>query len=128
MRDGTSKQRSGSTGNGEGVLPVRYTERTHEVTTEAQLAGRESRHPEAAIAGRGPISKLRNELSLQPTVFYRWQKEVFENGASALEQKRPSNHAAELEPIAYLEKKIHTKDEFPAELRAEHVPSMRDMG
>ena len=28
-----------------------------------------------------PISKLCDELGLQPTVFYRWQKEFFENGA-----------------------------------------------
>ena len=27
-----------------------------------------------------PISKLCDELGLQPTVFYRWQKELFENG------------------------------------------------
>lgn len=44
---------SGSAGNGEGVLPVRYKERTHEEATEALLAGRESRHPEAAFAGQG---------------------------------------------------------------------------
>ena len=36
-----------------------------------------------------PISKLCDELGLQPTVFYRWQKEFFENGAAAFEQKRP---------------------------------------
>ena len=47
-----------------------------------------------------PISKLCDELGLQPTVFYRWQKEFFENGASAFEQKRPSNHSAEQERIA----------------------------
>jgi transposase-like protein len=29
-----------------------------------------------------PISKLCDELGLQPTVFYRWQKEFFENGAA----------------------------------------------
>jgi hypothetical protein len=28
-----------------------------------------------------PISKLCDELGLQPTVFHRWQKQVFENGA-----------------------------------------------
>jgi predicted MPP superfamily phosphohydrolase len=28
-----------------------------------------------------PISDLCDELGLQPTVFYRWQKEFFENGA-----------------------------------------------
>ena len=37
-----------------------------------------------------PISKLCDELGLQPTVFYRWQKEFFENGAAAFEQKRPN--------------------------------------
>ena len=36
-----------------------------------------------------PISKLCDELGLQPTVFYRWQKEFFENGAAAFDQKRP---------------------------------------
>jgi transposase len=30
-----------------------------------------------------PISKLCDETGLQPMVFYRWQKELFENGASA---------------------------------------------
>ena len=29
-----------------------------------------------------PMSDLCEELGLQPTVFYRWQKEFFENGAS----------------------------------------------
>ena len=29
-----------------------------------------------------PVSDLREELSLKPTVFYRWQKEFFENGAA----------------------------------------------
>lgn len=68
-----------------------------------------------------PISKLCDELGLQPTVFYRWQKEFFENGASAFEQKRPSNHSAEQERIVYLQKKLQTKDEVLAELMAEHV-------
>src|ERR1035437_560445 len=37
-----------------------------------------------------PISDLCEELSLKPTVFYRWQKEFFENGAAAFQaQERP---------------------------------------
>ena len=32
-----------------------------------------------------PISDLCDELGLQPTVFYRWQKEFFENGAAAFQ-------------------------------------------
>ena len=68
-----------------------------------------------------PISKLCDELGLQPTVFYRWQKEFFENGAAAFEQKARPHHSADQERIAYLEKKIQTKDEVLAELMAEHV-------
>jgi transposase len=29
-----------------------------------------------------PVSDLCEQLGLQPTVFYRWQKEFFENGAA----------------------------------------------
>jgi transposase-like protein len=68
-----------------------------------------------------PISKLCDELGLQPTVFYRWQKEFFENGVSAFEQKARPNYSAEQERIAYLEKKIQTKDEVLAELMAEQA-------
>ena len=75
-----------------------------------------------------PISKLCNELGLQPTVFYRWQKEFFENGAAAFQPKARPNHSAEQERIAYLEKKIQTKDEVLAELMAEHVTLKRTLG
>src|ERR1051326_2130986 len=37
-----------------------------------------------------PISNRCDELGLQPTVFYRWQKEFFENGAPAFEPKKAS--------------------------------------
>jgi transposase-like protein len=67
-----------------------------------------------------PISRLCDEFGLQPTVFYRWQKEFLENGAAAFEQKRPSNHSADQERIAHLEKKIQTKTRsWPS-----HWPSM----
>ncbi len=75
-----------------------------------------------------PISKLCDEVGLQPTVFYRWQKEFFENGAAAFEQKRLTNHSADQERIAYLQKKIQTKDEVLAELMAEHVALKKDIG
>ena len=68
-----------------------------------------------------PISKLCDELGLQPTVFYRWQKEFFENGAAAFEQKARPNHSADQERVAYLEGKIQTKDEVLVDLMAEHV-------
>ena len=34
------------------------------------------------------VSTLCDELSLKPTVFYRWQKAFFENGAAAFASRR----------------------------------------
>jgi transposase-like protein len=37
-----------------------------------------------------PVSDLSDELGLQPTVFYRWQKEFFENRVAAFQgESRP---------------------------------------
>jgi transposase len=75
-----------------------------------------------------PISGLCDERGLQPTVFYRWQKEFFENGAAAFQQRGRTHHQPEQERIAYLEKKIQTKDEVLAELMAEHVALKKRVG
>ena len=63
-----------------------------------------------------PVSKLCDELGLQPTVFYNWQKEFFENGAAAFQTKRRADHQGEQERIEFLEKKIRRKDKVLAEL------------
>jgi transposase-like protein len=75
-----------------------------------------------------PISDLCDELGLQPTVFYRWQKEFFENGAAAFQQRGRTNHQDEQERIAHLERKIQSKDEVLAELMAEHVAVKKELG
>jgi len=77
-----------------------------------------------------PVSELCEELSLKPTVFYRWQKEFFENGAVAFQaQDRPHRQVEEKQKrIEYLEKKVRTKDEVLAELMAEHVALKKTLG
>ncbi len=75
-----------------------------------------------------PTSKLCDEFGVRPTVFHRWQKEFFENGAAAFEQKSRPNHSADQERIGYLEKKIQTKDKVLAELMAEHVALKKTLG
>ena len=75
-----------------------------------------------------PVSTLCDELGLQPTVFYRWQKEFFENGAAAFQTKGRTDHQAEQERIEYPEKKIQRKDEVLAELMAEHMALKKDLG
>lgn len=74
------------------------------------------------------VSALCDELGLQPTVFYRWQKEFFENGAAAFQTKHHAERQAEQERIERLEKKIQRKDEVLAELMEEHVALKKSLG
>ncbi|MFH1216892.1 MAG: transposase, partial [Pseudomonadota bacterium] len=46
------------------------------------------------LVDREPVSDLCDKYDLQPTVFYRWQKEFFENGASAFEKTNGSRKEA----------------------------------
>jgi transposase len=77
-----------------------------------------------------PVSDLCEEKGLQPTVFYRWQKELFENAASAFQTKeRPTRQVEEKQKrIEFLEKKVQTKDEVLVELMAEHVALKKSLG
>src|SRR5205823_13256222 len=75
-----------------------------------------------------PVSDLCDELGLQPTVFYRWQKEFFENGAAAFQGKSRPDHQAEQQRIEFLQKKIQSKDEVLAELMAEHIALQKVLG
>lgn len=61
---------------------------------------------------------------MAPTVFYRWLKEFFENGAAAFQSKTRPEHKDEKKRIEFLEKKIQTKDE----VLAEHVAFKKIMG
>ncbi len=50
------------------------------------------------------ISELCDKQGLQPTVFYRGQKESFENGVAAFQPKAQPNHSPAQEWIAYLQR------------------------
>ena len=94
---------SGSAGNGEGVSPLREW-------SERRKKQRKHYTPEEKVAilrrhllEQVPISELCDKHGLQPTIFYRWQKEFFENGAAAFQPKARLNHSAEQERGAYSE-------------------------
>jgi hypothetical protein len=71
----------------ENVFSISCLNRNSEIdaeSVEALNAGREDCHREAAsLLEKRPISKLCDELGLQPTVFYHRQKEFSENRAAA---------------------------------------------
>lgn len=69
-----------------------------------------------------PISDLCDEHQIQPTQFYQWQKQLFENGATAFERKgRAPGPSREERRIQQLEAKLATKNEVIAELMEENV-------
>jgi transposase len=82
------------------------------------------------LSDQVPVSELCEENGLQPSVFYRWQKELFENGAAAFQAKeRPARQVEEKQKrIEFLEKKVQTKDEVLAELMAEHIALKKVLG
>ena len=76
-----------------------------------------------------PVSQVCDEYHLQPTVFYRWQKQFFENGAAAFAAPAARAGTAPLEQkIASLEEKLQRKNEVVAELMEEHVKLKKELG
>jgi transposase-like protein len=55
--------------------------------------------PKRHLLDKGPISEPCDQQGLQPTVFYRWRKDQFENGAAAFRRKARPNHSADRERI-----------------------------
>jgi transposase-like protein len=75
-----------------------------------------------------PVSTLCEQHGLNPTVFYRWQKEFFENGAAAFERRSDGRERRLEERNAALEAKLAKKDAVMAELLEEHVALKKSLG
>jgi transposase-like protein len=78
-----------------------------------------------------PVSDLCDQLGIHPTLFYRWQKDFFENGQAAFEhtgKRRKAEDDAKDRKIAALEDKLQRKNEVLAELMEEHVQLKKELG
>jgi len=75
-----------------------------------------------------PVSDLCDKHCIHPTMFYRWQKELFENAAAALDprSRRPSD--AKDRRIVLLEQKLQRKNEVLSELMEEHMNLKKELG
>jgi transposase len=77
-----------------------------------------------------PVSKLCDELGIKPTVFYSWQKLLFENAHLAFENGRKSKAVEDTKErkIEHLEAKLQRKNEVLAELMEEHTLLKKELG
>jgi transposase-like protein len=75
-----------------------------------------------------PVSELCEQYQLQPTVFYRWQKQFFENGVAAFTSSRREDSSPLEKRIVALEDKLQRKNEVLSELMEEHVRLKKELG
>lgn len=75
-----------------------------------------------------PVSAVCEEAGVQPTQFYQWQKQFFENGATAFERNGKPKRDKAQERITALEAKLRRKDEVLGELMEEHVALKKELG
>ena len=81
------------------------------------------------LLGKIPISDLCDQYKLQPTVFYRWQKQFFEQGEMVFGNgKRDKKSQEDGRKVAALEQKIQVKNEVLSELMEEHVKLKKSLG
>jgi len=74
------------------------------------------------LIDKAPISDVRQKHQIQPTLFYFWQKKLFEDGASVFDSRTsPRQSNAEVRKIEALQAELQQKNEVLAELMSEHV-------
>jgi transposase len=77
---------------------------------------------------RKSVSDLCDQHGIHPTLFYRWQKELFENAPVALEPRYRRVTDAKDRRIAHLEQKLQRKNEVLSELMEEHIKLKKEFG
>ena len=88
----------------------------------------EGRHSSAPSPRAHPVSDLCDQHGIHPTMFYRWQKEFFENAAAAFEPRSRRAADANERRIALLEQKLQRKHEVLSELMEEHIKLKKELG
>jgi transposase-like protein len=75
-----------------------------------------------------PVSDVCDRHGLNPTVFYRWQKAFFANGAAAFERGDEAPRRRLEARVEKLQAKLARKDEVIAELLEDHVRLKKTLG
>jgi transposase-like protein len=74
------------------------------------------------------VSEVCDKHEVQPTLFYRWQKEFFENGAVVFDGGKDKPSKKLEREIEALKAKLSHKDEVIAEIMESHVALKKSLG
>ena len=80
------------------------------------------------LAENIPVSNLCDQYGLNPTVFYRWQKQFFEKGFLAFQNSKNTNASKSEKKVDGLENKLTIKNEVLSELMEAHVALKKTLG
>ena len=75
-----------------------------------------------------PVSRICDEYGLKPTVYYRWQKQFFEQGAMVFQRSGNSEVSRLKRQVSALKEKVTRKNEVVAELMDEYVALKKELG
>jgi len=105
-------------------MPKKRTRRHHSSDDKVALLKRH--HLEKV-----PVSEICNELKLQPSLFYDWQRQLFANAASVFDAAKTGAPSREKEleaENARLRERLAKKDEVIAEVTEEFVKLKKALG
>jgi transposase len=78
-----------------------------------------------------PVSQICNEAQIQPSVFYKWQRDLLEAAPNLFGgngRRRPSRELELETKVAALEAKLQRKDAIIAEVSEEYVKLKKELG
>lgn len=80
------------------------------------------------IVDKVTVSDLCDKHRLNPNMFYRWQKEMFENLPALFERRSGSPQTALTRENDLLKAKVAQKDEVIAEIMADYIAVKKKTG
>ena len=81
------------------------------------------------LVDKKPVSEICEAAQIQPSVFYKWERDLLEAAPSLFANRRAPSRETELEQkIAALEAKLARTDAIIAEVSEEYVKLKKELG
>ena len=81
------------------------------------------------LLDKKPVSEVCDKHGIAPTLFYRWQKEMFDNAPALFDHKNKGSKSQTVaRKIAALEDKLAHKDAVIAEIMEDHIALKKTRG
>jgi len=75
-----------------------------------------------------PLSDICDKYQIKPTMFYRWQKQLFERAALSFREEDDSKKRFLENKISKLEERLNRKNEVVSELMEENIKLKKNLG